>query len=367
MTIGNLRWVGSRCWMLAAGCVLVAIAAPPVHAQRNKKASDKGADDAPAVEMLQYVAPRPIEMLVGLRVTTTDGAMANVIATTVFPTDWPEQKVEIVEVNFPSTVQHSFRDLPGNNRQLLLSTRGIPAFSKLEGAVKVRVTKSHIVGPDDPSTLVIPKRVPRDIKLFMGNSPYIDAGSSQVRKIARDIAAQEPATAWEHVKLIYDWVRENIQYTRGELKDTRDTLRDKTGDCEEMTSLFVALCRASDVPARCVWIPNHCYPEFYLEDADGHGFWFPCQAAGSENFGSMPEYLPVLQKGDRFRVPEKPESQRYLADYLTSKKIVGQQAPQVEFIRQLLGDAANLQAAGQLPDPAAAAVPAAADAPAAEE
>ncbi|MGN6548041.1 MAG: hypothetical protein ACTHK7_23605, partial [Aureliella sp.] len=88
---------------------------------------------------------------------------------------------------------------------------------------------------------------------------------------------------------------------------------------------------------------------------------------GSENFGSMPEYLPVLQKGDRFRVPEKPESQRYLADYLTSKKIVGQQAPQVEFIRQLLGDAANLQAAGQLPDPAAAAVPAAADAPAAEE
>ena len=59
----------------------------------------------------------------------------------------------------------------------------------------------------------------------------------------------------------------------------------------------------------------------------------------------MPEYLPILQKGDRFKVPEKQESQRYLADYLTSKKIIGQQAPKVEFIRQVLGDAANLKTA----------------------
>lgn len=329
----------------------VGLIAPSAEAQRNRKNSDAQAVDAPAMEMLEYASPRTIEMVIGLRVTTGDGAMANVIATTVFPTDWPEQKVEIIETNMPSGLQHNFRDLPGNNRQLFLSTRGIPAYTTLEGTVKVRITKSHIVGPSDPSTLVIPRRVPRDVKLFTGNSPYIDASSSEVRKIAREIAAEQPASAWGHVELIYDWVRENIQYTRGELKDTRKTLRDKTGDCEEMTSLFVALCRASDVPARCVWIPNHCYPEFYLEDAEGHGFWFPCQAAGSASFGAMPEYLPVLQKGDRFKVPEKPESQRYLADYLTSKKIVGQQAPQVQFIRQLLGDAANLQAAGQLPDP----------------
>lgn len=323
--------------------------APAAHAQRKK--SDK---PAPAVQMLDYVAPRTIEMLVGLRVTTGNGEMASTIATTVFPTEWPEQQVEIVESNVPNGLKVAFRDLPGNNRQLLLSAPSIPAFSTVEATVKVRLTKSHIVGPSDPSTLVIPRPTPRDAKLFTGNSPYVDASSSEVRKIARDIADSQPASAWEHVELIYDWVRENIQYTRGELKDTKKTLRDKTGDCEEMTSLFVALCRASNVPARCVWIPNHCYPEFYLEDADGNGFWFPCQVAGSENFGSMPEYLPILQKGDRFKVPEKQESQRYLADYLTSKKIVGQQAPKVEFIRQLLGDAANLKTNDE---PPAATVP----------
>lgn len=335
-----------RLFSALALAIFAISAMPSAQAQRNKV--DKGAD-AHAVEMLEYTAPRTIEMLVGLRVKTGNGEMASTIATTVFPTDWPEQQVEIVEVNIPAGVKHAFRDLPGNNRQLFLSAPSIPAFATIEGTVKVRITKSHIVGPSDPSGLVIARRAPRDVKLFTGNSPYIEASSSEVRKIARDIADQEPSNAWEHVELIYDWVRDNIEYTRGELKDTKKTLRDKSGDCEEMTSLFVALCRASNIPARCVWIPNHCYPEFYLEDADGHGFWFPCQVAGSEHFGSMPEYLPILQKGDRFKVPEKQETQRYLADYLTSKKIVGQQAPQVEFIRQLLGDAANLKAADELP------------------
>ena len=328
---------------------------PMAHAQR--KPADKSA--APAVQMLEYVAPRTIEMLIGLRVSTGDGEMGNMIATTVFPTSWPEQQVEVVETRMPNGLNHAFRDLPSNNRQLFLSAVRIPAFATVEGTVKVRVIKSHIVGPTDTSTLVIAKRPPRDIKIFTGNSPFIDAISTDVRRIARDIADEQPSTAWEHVELIYDWVRDNIQYTRGELKDTRKTLRDKSGDCEEMTSLFVAICRASNVPARCVWIPNHCYPEFYLEDADGNGFWFPCQVAGSRIFGSMPEYLPILQKGDRFKVPEKQDSQRYLADYLTSKKIVGQQSPKVEFIRQLLGDAANLRAADTLPpeDVAAPAAP----------
>jgi hypothetical protein len=212
--------------------------------------------------MLQYNNPREIDMLIGLRIIARDGALSYMTATTVFPTEWPEQKVEILEINFPPIMKHSFRDLPGNNRQLVMNADLIPAAQTTEGVIKVRVTKSHIMGPDDPSGLVIPKKLPKEIKLFMDNSPYIDADSSQVKKIARELASQNPENAWAHVKLIYDWVRENVTYTRGDMKDTQQTLKDKTGDCEEMTSLFVALCRASRIPARCVWIPGHCYPEF---------------------------------------------------------------------------------------------------------
>jgi hypothetical protein len=266
------------------------------------------------------------------------------LATTVFPTPWPEQTVEIIESKLAASFQSSFRDLPGGNRQLLLFSQMLPANSVTEATLRVRITKSHIVGPTDTTHFKIPKRLPRDVSAFLSNSPYIEANSSEVKKIVREIEATEPLTDWKKVEQMYDWVRDNITYQRGDLKTVREALRDRTGDCEEMTSTFVALCRAARVPARVVWIPNHCYPEFYMEDEQGHGHWFPCQVAGTRNFGSMPEYLPILQKGDRFKVPEQPEMQRYLADYLSSKKVLGRSDPQVEFIRQLLGDAANFRA-----------------------
>ncbi len=300
--------------------------------------------EQPAEPRLQYIAPKEIEMLIGLRVTAGDGNMLSTTAMTVFPTDWPEQKVEVLEMNIPPTLVSKFRDLPHNNRQLMFFSQVIPGNSVVEGTVRVRISKSHIVGPTETSDLKIPKRVPRDMKPFTGNSPYIEADSSEIRKIVKEIDATEPLTDWKRVEQLYDWVRENITYQNGDLKTVKDAMRDRTGDCEEMTSIFVALCRAARVPARVVWIPNHCYPEFYLEDAAGQGHWFPCQVAGTRNFGSMPEYLPILQKGDRFKVPEKQEIQRYLADYLSSKKVLGRSDPQVEFIRQLLGDAAELKA-----------------------
>jgi hypothetical protein len=71
-----------------------------------------------------------------------------------------------------------------------------------------------------------------------------------------------------------------------------------------MTSLFIAMCRASGIPARTVRVPGHCYPEFYLSDQAGEGHWFPCQAAGTRAFGGMPDPRPILQKGDNVLVAD---------------------------------------------------------------
>lgn len=313
--------------------------------------------DAPETEVLEYVAPKKYEMQIGVKVTAGDLNMVSAFATTVFPAEWPEQKVEVVEVNFPNPWRHSFRDLPGGNKQLLMQAPMLAARSMNEVTIKLSVEKSHIVGPKTTDQFVVPKQLSRELKNYMGNSPFIEATSSEVRKIVREIEAGEPASDWDKAEKIYDWIRENIKYARGEfnnnrrkladnLKTVKQTLRDKSGDCEEMTSMFVAMCRAADIPARCVWIPNHCYPEFYLEDAEGNGHWFPCQVAGTRNFGSMPEYLPVLQKGDRFKVPEDSQQLRYINDFLKSTEGYrqGQAKPQVEFVRRLLGDAASLPA-----------------------
>ena len=94
---------------------------------------------------------------------------------------------------------------------------------------------------------------------------------------------------------------------------------DGFGDCEELTSLFVAMCRVAGIPARSVWVPGHCYPEFYLEDEQGEGHWYPCQAAGTRIFGAMPEARPVLQKGDNFRIPGSRQPQRYVQETVTAK------------------------------------------------
>ena len=112
-------------------------------------------------------------------------------------------------------------------------------------------------------------------------------------------------------------------------------MRDGTGDCEEITSLFIAICRAADIPARTVWVPGHCYPEFYLEDDKGQGHWFPCQSAGAREFGGISELRPILQKGDNFRPPKNShERQRYMAEYLTGSPSPGGGKPQVKFIRE---------------------------------
>ncbi len=237
---------------------------------------DNAANDEEDAETgpLQYVAPKSIEMLIGLKVTAGDGNMRSTLATTVFPVDWPEQQVEIVESRIPNYFRQDLRELPGGNKQLILFANAIPARSVVEATVLVRIQKSHIVGPQDTSELVVPKRLPRDVSIYLKDSPYIDATNAQVRNIVRDIDKQEPANDWARIEMMYDWVRENIAYERGELKSVNDAIRDKTGDCEEMTSTFVALCRAGRIPARCVWIPNHCYPEFYMEDAEARALGF---------------------------------------------------------------------------------------------
>lgn len=296
---------------------------------------------------LLYTAPINIEMQIGVRINPGDGNMIETSGQTVFPTDWPEQTVEVLQVVASPNLQVSFRDLPGNNKQMLVHAPLISPGGACEAIVHLRIVKSHIVGPQDTDRFVIPRRPSNKLKQFLGSSPYIDPNYGEVRRIVKQINEQQPDSDWKRVELLYDWVQQNIEYVNGDLKTVQQALKDRKGDCEEMTGIFVALCRAAKVPARCVWIPNHCYPEFYLEDENGEGHWFPCQVAGTRNFGSMPEYLPILQKGDRFKVPEKTEVQRYLADYLSSKKVTGQKKPKVEFIRQLLGDAAQLPAPDQ--------------------
>ena len=111
-------------------------------------------------------------------------------------------------------------------------------------------------------------------------------------------------------------------------------LQDGVGDCQAIGALFVAMCRTAKIPARLVWVHEHQYAEFYLTDAQGNGYWFPVETAGTPAFGEMRIARVILQKGDNFRVPERRgERLRYASDYLTGLPTPGGGKPGVKYIR----------------------------------
>ena len=272
---------------------------------------------------------------VGMKITAPAGPCAKIYGTATIPTDWPEQQVRLLEEDLsPEVKDLAYRTLDNGVKQMRVSIPLLNAGQEAHAFVTVEVTRRSILGPDDPTQFTIPKRLPRDLGKFLAPSPKIESRHGKIRTLARQVV-KDKESAWEQTEAIYDWVRDNVEYVNGPLKGALAALNDGTGDCEELTSLFIALCRANRIPARTVWIPGHCYPEFYLQDAEGDGHWFPCQAAGTRDFGSMPDFRPILQKGDNFRVPEKKEPQRYVAEFLKVGAVRGGK-PQVQFVRQLL-------------------------------
>ncbi len=287
---------------------------------------------------IELWATRKLKMRFGMQFHSNDNNCTKLFATIPFPREWAEQRVTILSADLPENARYQEREVPGGAKQLILEVPSLGPQQQLDVVIAVEIEKSFINPPAAPESLVFPKKSlkEKEIAWYLGDSPLIETKSRQIREIVKELKDKNPESAWAYVESIYDWVRNNIQYRNGELRSTKDTLKDKYGDCEEMSGLFVALCRASNIPARCVWIPEHCYPEFLLEDSSGFGHWYPCQVAGDRQFGKMQEYRPILQKGDRFKVPEHTSLQRYVAEYFTCKhRSIGPEEPSVVTIRDL--------------------------------
>ncbi|MCG8584137.1 MAG: transglutaminase-like domain-containing protein, partial [Pirellulales bacterium] len=273
----------------------------------------------------------------GIEITAKGGPVHNLVGTVPVPIDWPEQQIRIVDEEQDDEVRKvTYRKLGDTVKQMRVELPRLGAGKTAKVIVTYEIRRHAMTAPGNTSELKIPKTPGRDLRIYLGPSPYIESTHYKIRALAKEVLkGKEDATDWEKVEAIYDWVRDNIKYSKGTLKSSYQAFKDKTGDCEELTSLFIAMCRANKIPARMVWIPGHCYPEFYLEDADGKGHWFPCQAAGGRAFGSMPEWRPILQKGDNFRDPDRRgQKLRYVSTHLSGKKRAGDGSPSVKFIRK---------------------------------
>ena len=308
------------CWLMLAAPQFLPSAA------RGQFADEPAAASGP---ILGDVREQPYR--VGLTVSAVGGPCRNIYASLPIPADWPEQKVEIVKEDFSPDVRGvKYRSLLGGVKQMLIDIPDLPAGEQARAVLNLKVSRAALLPPTDTAGLRIPAKPDKSLRPFLASSPSIETRHPKVTKFAKSIG--EGLDGWAKVEAIYDAVREKVEYRSGSLKGAARALADGGGDCEELTCLFIACCRISGVPARTVWVEGHCYPEFLLVDAGDHGAWFPCQAAGARAFGGMPDQLPILQKGDSFRDPDRSgQTLRYVSEFC--RGAAGGGSPQVDWIR----------------------------------
>jgi transglutaminase-like putative cysteine protease len=250
--------------------------------------------------------------------------------------DWPEQKVTIVEEDKSPLVRLArMQVLNDGVKQCLFQIPRLPADKTAQVAFTLKIERWHISPPPMPELFVFARKHDSKLRPFLGESPFIEIRNPLVKSAADGIELDESDTAWRQVETIYDWTRGKVHSDGTKpLKGALGALTSGTGDCEERTSLFVAMCRLKKIPARCVWIEGHAYPEFYLLDDRGHGHWIPCESLGGRNFGGIQRYDPILQKGDNFRMSQKSGAQRYVAPTASCMLGPGSGTPVIREIRE---------------------------------
>lgn len=270
------------------------------------------------------------------------GECSDVFASIPVPYNWPEQQVRVIEENFPQTGRVDYRDLrEGGCREMIYRTRQLKAGQKMEISVTLEVIRLPQTPPKETDAYRIPKRLPRELKQYLKESPFIEINERRIKKLAKEMDAEEES-AWKKVERVFQEIRSNVRYKEAlkekPVRGAMAALETGEGDCEDMSALFIAICRDLDIPARTVRVPDHCWAEFYLEDKKGNGYWFPAQVAGNVPLGVSEDTRPILQKGDAFVLPESPrETTRYVKELFTGQVKESGRDPKYQFIREEAG------------------------------
>ena len=321
------------------GCLglLVAIGGGRAGAQIKEEVTDS---------LVRYGETQITRFQVGATVRAKGSDAYNILAIVAVPLACAEQEVELVEEDVTAqAVDLTYRPIGSGARQMMVKIPFLAQGDEAHALLTFEVRTRTILPPEETAALKIPTKPDRELKQFLGKSPFIQTKHSSFKKILREIEEKleaeaddvEAITDWQRIEAIYDYVQDAVEYKEGPDKSALETLKDGSGDCHNISALFVALCRTNGIPARMVWVHEHSYPEFCLVDEEDTPHWFPCESSGTHAFGEMPLARTILQKGDSFKMPERPrEVLRYASDYATAQARPGGSKPSVKFVRQQL-------------------------------
>ncbi|MBT8490418.1 MAG: transglutaminase-like domain-containing protein [Deltaproteobacteria bacterium] len=107
----------------------------------------------------------------------------------------------------------------------------------------------------------------KTLKKYLEPSPWIDCEDPAIRATALEIIGDE-TNSWRAGQKISQWVYENVRktYSPG-IPIATSVLLNRKGDCNEHTTLFIALARAAGIPAEM------CTGLVYLKDGFYYHAW----------------------------------------------------------------------------------------------
>ncbi|MEM7367392.1 MAG: transglutaminase domain-containing protein [Bacteroidota bacterium] len=111
-----------------------------------------------------------------------------------------------------------------------------------------------------------------EVGSFLEASVYQESSHPDIKRLASQLKQKNPEKT---IRAIYRFVQDTLEYKPKLDKDLGaiSALQQGIGDCTEFSDLFVALCRASGIPARTVsgWLlqeniknPNHHWVEVWI-------------------------------------------------------------------------------------------------------
>jgi hypothetical protein len=126
------------------------------------------------------------------------------------------------------------------------------------------------------------KNLPSEYDAYIVETDTVDFKNTRIVNIATDIAAGED-DLYVVVHKYGEWVNQNIKYDLNTLTSDATqkaswVLENKEGVCDEITNLFIALCRSTGIPARFVSGLSYTNSELFTPGWSPHGWaevYFP--------------------------------------------------------------------------------------------
>jgi len=173
------------------------------------------------------------------------------------------------------------KKLPADVHYLKIGVSGVDLDDfEMEGGRQLRrgnIVEIRKEDLDAPSIRRRPGGKNKEARLsseYLQDTPFVQSKDSQITALARKIVGSEKDRLTAS-RRICNWVYENVEKTPAlTIPMAAEVLKTKKGDCNEHTTLFTALARASGIPARMALglvykdgaFYYHAWPEIFSRD-----------------------------------------------------------------------------------------------------